>query len=453
MIFQTIEEIDQNLGEVLNLSGEEVSIKDEGKLREFGIDFLIYSAILSDEPQVRHQCRVLIRKIARLVGVYSASIAPLYKAFGTGEVSGFTVPAMNVRTITYDIAREVFKKEIEHEASAFIFEISRTENKYTNQTQDDVTVCVLAGAVKEGYEGPVFLQGDHYQFDAKKYKEYPQGQIDEIELAVKDALMADFYNIDIDASTLVDLSLPTKSEQQKDNFEMTAVLTKFIRQMQPAGVNVAIGGEIGHIGDTNSDVEDFEAFMIGYLDQLHGEEIISKVSVQTGTTHGGIPNPDGTLASVNVDFGVLESIGKVAREKYGLGGPVQHGASTLPSEMFDKFPAVGAVEIHLATGFQNIIYDTMPQEMKEKLHAYCLEHFQEEREDGWTDEQLIYKSRKRAFAPFKKELWLLSEEDKNPIRKRLAEEFEMLFQKLNLKGTAHTVRRYIGKTELTTHNS
>ena len=452
MIFQNVNELDENLVGVVSLSDEDIEIKDQQKLLEFGIDYLIYSAVLSEDAQVRHLCRVYIRKLAKSLDVYSASIAPLYKAFGNGEVSGFTVPAMNVRTITYDFAREVFKKGIQHEASPFIFEVSRSENKYTLQTQDEVVVCILAAAIKEGYQGPVFLQGDHYQFDAKKFKEYPQGQIDEIELAVKDALSAGFYNIDIDASTLVDLSLPTKEEQQKDNFEMTATVTKFIRGMQPAGVHVAIGGEIGHIGDVNSDVDDFEAFMNGYLNLLGGDEDksqrISKVSVQTGTTHGGVPNADGTLADVKVDFGVLESIGKVSREKYGLGGPVQHGASTLPNEMFDKFPQCGTVEIHLATGFQNIIYDTMPSALRDKLYAYCKENFEEERIEGWSDEQLLYKTRKRAFGPHKKEMWLMSEEEKNPIRKALSDELEILFQKLNLKGTAHTVRKYIGNPAL-----
>lgn len=445
MIFQNVSELDNNLSSVVVMSDEDILVKNPQALKEFGIDHLIYSAVLSDDAQVRHLCRVYIRKLAKQLGVFSASIHELYKAFGKGEVEGFTVPAMNMRTITYDVAREVFKKALEHEASTFIFEVSRSENKYTEQTQDEITVCILAAAIKEGYEGPVFLQGDHYQFDEKKYKEYPQGQIDEIELAVKDALSAGFYNIDIDASTLVDLSLPTKDEQQKDNFEMTALLTKFIRSMQPAGITVAIGGEIGHIGDTNSDVEDFESFMKGYMEKVGDSEIISKVSVQTGTTHGGLPNPDGTLKEVNVDFEVLRSIGYVAREKFGLGGPVQHGASTLPKEMFDKFPECGTVEIHLATGFQNIIYDTMPQHLKDKLYAYCRENFENEREEGWTDEQLLYKTRKKAFGPHKKELWLMSEDEKNVVRKALAEEFEMLIQKLNLKGNAHTVRQYISE--------
>jgi len=447
MIFQSIGELEENLVGVVVLDDEEVTVKDESKLREFGIDYLIYSAVLSDDAQVRHLCRVYIRKLAKIFGVYSASIFPLYKAFGKGEVSGFTVPAMNVRALSYDFAREVFKKSSQHSAAAFIFELSRTEMKYTQQNQDELVCCVLAAAIKEGYDGPVFLQGDHYQFDIKKFREYPQGQIDEIELSIKDALAAGFCNIDIDASTLVDLTLPEKHDQQKDNFEMTALLTKFIRTMQPVGVTVAIGGEIGHIGDVNSDVSDFEAFMEGYMNELGATppEIISKVSVQTGTSHGGVPNADGTLADVKVDFEVLSSIGEVARTKYGMGGPVQHGASTLPNELFDKFPEAGTVEIHLATGFQNIIYDAMPEYMRNKLQEYAKVTFIEEKKEDWTDEQYLYKVRKKAFGPHKKDLWLLSEDEKNVIRKALSDELEILFQKLNIVGTAHTIRKYIGE--------
>lgn len=450
MIFQSLAELDQNLSDVVLMNDEDISIKDEGKLQEFGIDYLIYSAVLSDDSQVRHLSRVYIRKLARNLGIFPASIFPLYQAFGEGEVKGFTVPAMNTRAITYDFAREVFKKAIVHEASAFVFEISRSEMVYTMQNQDEVAVCVLAAAIKEGYRGPVFLQGDHYQFNTEKYKEYPQGQIDEIELSIKDALAASFYNIDIDASTLVDLSLPTKDEQQKENFEMTALLTKFIRSMQPAGITVAIGGEIGHIGDKNSDVEDFEAFMSGYLDKLSNDNlnIISKVSVQTGTSHGGVPNPDGTLKEVKVDFNVLKSIGEVAREKYHLAGPVQHGASTLPNEMFDKFPEAGTVEIHLATGFLSIIFDTVPEELRNKMYEYVTSSLQNEREEGWSDEQFLYKLRKKAVGPFKKEMWLMSETDKEVVRKKLSEQLEVLFQKLNIIGTAHTVREYIGEPTL-----
>ena len=58
------------------------------------------------------------------------------------------------------------------------------------------------------------------------------------------------------------------------------------------------------------------------------------------------------MAEVEVDFEVHERLGGVARE-YGLAGTVQHGASTLPDELFHRFREVETAEIHLATGFQN----------------------------------------------------------------------------------------------------
>lgn len=444
MIYQSVDELHDNLKDIVVLD-EDVTILDEGKLREWGIDHLIYAGVLSNDAQTRHLARVFIRKIAPHFNVYPAAIYELYKAFGEGKVHGFTTPAMNMRTMTYDVARVVFKNAVAHEAASFIFEISRSEMKYTNQDQDELAVCILAAAIKEGYEGPVFLQGDHYQFNSEKFKEYPQGQIDEIELSIKDALSAGFLNIDIDASTLVHLDKENLDDQQKDNYEMTAHLTKFIRSHQPTGKTVTIGGEIGHIGGVNSTVDDFEAFMSGYLGLIGNDLGISKVSVQTGTSHGGIPNADGTLSEVKVDFNVLKAIGEVAREKYGMGGPVQHGASTLPNELFDKFPQATTVEIHLATGFQNIIYDTMPSYLKDKLYEYVNNNLQNEREEGWSDDQFVYKLRKKALGPHKKDLWLISEPEKDVIREKLSAEIDLLFQKLNIAGTSHTIRQFVGE--------
>lgn len=447
MIFKSSDELHINLDSIISLNENSIQIHDKEKLLEYGIDYLIYSAVLSEDAQTRHLARVYIRKIAPEFNVFPASLFTIYEAMGKGEVSGFTIPAMNVRTLTYDFAREVFKKAIQHDASSFIFEISRTEMKYTKQDQDEVAVCVLAAAIKEGYSGPVFLQGDHYQFNKKKFDEYSQGQIDEIELEVKTAIAAGFYNIDIDASTLVDLSKPSKDEQQIDNYQMTSVLTKFVRKMQPSGLTITIGGEIGHIGDVNSDVEDFEAFMNGYLENLKPDnlKIISKVAVQTGTSHGGVVNPDGTLKVMDVDFEVLNSIGKAAKEKYQIAGTVQHGASTLPLELFDKFPQNNTAEIHLATGFQNIIYDNIPSDLREKLYEYIRNNLNAEREEGMEEAQFIYKARKKAFGPHKKDFWLLSENDKKNIRDKLAEYLELAFIKLNIVGTSHTVRNYIGE--------
>jgi len=448
MIFQNLDELHRELDAVVIVEENEIFVHDEAKVRELAIDNLVYSAVLSDDAQVKHMCRVYIRKLAKKMGAISSSIHPLYEAFGKGEVHGFTVPAFNMRAMTYDVAREIFKKAVEIEAGSFFFEIARSEMGYTFQNQDEVTVVVLAAAIKEGFVGPVFLQGDHFQFKEELFRTNPQAEIDNIQLCVKDALSAGFYNIDIDSSTLVDLKKENKDEQQKDNYEMTARMTKFIRSMQPSGVMVAIGGEIGHIGGVNSTIEDFEAFMDGYLKLIEPDGLkgISKVSVQTGTSHGGTINPDGTIKKADVDTGVLESIGKVAREKYGMGGAVQHGASTLPNEMFGEFPKVGTVEIHLATGLQNIVIDSLPQGLKDKMYEWVKTEGAKEREEGWTDEQFLYKIRKKAIGPFKKDMWLISEDEKEIIRAKLREELDVLFEKLNITGTAHTVRKYVGES-------
>src|SRR5258708_34746570 len=179
---------------------------------------------------------------------------------------------------------------------------------YTEEQTDEYAAAILAAAIKEDYQGPIFLQGDHFQFNAKKYKENPQQEIEAIKALTKEAISAQFYNIDIDASTLVDLSQENLTKQQEANYQMTALLTTYIRSLQPKDTMISIGGEIGHIGDRNSNIEDFKAFMKGYSTRIP-KDGISKVSVQTGTSHGGIPLPDGSIAKIQLDFNVLNTIG------------------------------------------------------------------------------------------------------------------------------------------------
>jgi fructose/tagatose bisphosphate aldolase len=231
---------------------------------------------------------------------------------------------------------------------------------------------------------------------------------------------------------------------------MTALLTKFIRDIESKlqRVNdspISIGGEIGHIGGKNSTPEEFEAFMQGYIPLIKKNNLtgISKVSVQTGTSHGGTILPDGSIQQVDLDFSVLKSISEVARNKYHIGGSVQHGASTLPNELFNHFPLSNTLEIHLATGFQNIVYDTIPHELKEEMFEWVRENCQDERKDTWNNEQFIYKCRKKALGPFKKQLWHLSESDKKPILDNLNRQLQFLFEKLNIYNTRSVVEKYL----------
>ncbi|MGH7245925.1 MAG: class II fructose-bisphosphate aldolase, partial [Candidatus Levyibacteriota bacterium] len=211
-------------------------ITNPEKLRSSVIDELVYTSVFSENEDVRRETRSAIRSLAKQAGVISSSIYGLYQAIGEGKAkSTFTVPAFNIRALTYDSACIIFQLAKEHEASAFVFEIARSEIDYTMQEPDEYATSVLAAAIKEGYVGPVFLQGDHYQFSARKFKENKDEEIEKIKQLIKKSIAADFLNIDIDASTLVDLEKENLSEQQQNNSEMTAILTKYIREIQPQG--------------------------------------------------------------------------------------------------------------------------------------------------------------------------------------------------------------------------
>src|SRR5439155_24262544 len=239
-------------------------------------------------------------------------------------------------------------------------------------------------------------------------------ELDAVRALIKEEIAAGFYNIDIDTSTLVDLSKATLEEQQAINVELAADFTAFIRRHETPGVTVSVGGEIGEVGGKNSDVHELRAFMNGYIAALRkrGPSLtgISKISVQTGTAHGGFVNADGTVRTdVKIDLKALEELSRVARTEYGLAGAVQHGASTLPPEAFDAFPRVGACEIHLATDFQNMVYEhpQFPADLKAEMYAWIREHAIEERKPKDTEEQFIYKARKKAIGPFKRRMWSL----------------------------------------------
>ena len=402
-------------------------------------------ALTSDVAEKKKIAKTIL-EIGYENGVYPWSINDLYLARGRGEIGGFSVPAMNLRTMTFDLARAIFRAAKKINAGAFIFEIAKSEMGYTDQIPAEYTSMCIAAAVAEGYKGPVFVQGDHFQLKVANYLEDPKKELEGVKLLISEAIRAGYYNIDIDSSTLVDLSKPTKKEQQFNNYHVCGELTKFIRQIQPDGLEVSVGGEIGEVGKQNSTPEELDAFMEGFK-EVAGNKVegISKISIQTGTSHGGVVLADGSVAEVKLDFDTLKSLSQIARDKYGMAGAVQHGASTLPNDAFGKFPEVETAEVHLATQFQNMIYDNeaFPADLKKKIYDWINKNMQAEKKEGETEEQFIYKSRKKALGPFKKDILTLPEDVKKKIIDKLEKEFEFLFNKLNIKDTKKLVDQYL----------
>ncbi|MGI8546443.1 MAG: class II fructose-bisphosphate aldolase [Gemmatimonadaceae bacterium] len=414
------------------------------------IDALVRKAVFGTDEE-RDDARWLIWEIAQSVGIRPASIHDLYVARGKGAYKDVTVPAINVRGMAYDTARAVIRTANKLNAGAFVLEIARSEIAYTDQRPAEYATVMLAAAIREGFRGPLFIQGDHFQISGKKFATNPEQEAGAVKQLAREAVAAGFYNIDIDTSTLVDLSQPVLEAQQRVNVEQCADIARFIRDLQPAGIIISLGGEIGEVGTENSTPEELRAYMDGFNSLFQrtspGTDGLSKVSVQSGTSHGGIVLPDGSIKDVKIDFNTLEKLSEIARDEYGLAGAVQHGASTLPDELFHKFPPTGTCEIHLATNFQNMLYDHMPDALRQEIYAWLDENEKGERKPTDTDEQFYYKTRKKALGPFKQKMWDMPDDVKAKLARTYDDKFEFLFKQLNIGDTKDLVARYVNARE------
>ena len=253
-------------------------------------------------------------------GAPSASIHELYMARGRGEVGGFTVPAINLRTQVFEMAAASSARRSRARVGAVIMELARSEQEYTFQRPGEFITNVLAGALASGWHGPVFVQGDHYQFNAKKYAADPAAVTEGLRKLTREAWP---WATATSTSTPRRWSIsrkPSVDEQQRTNYARAAELTALIRQHGAGGPDDqrrrrdrrGRQGELDRAG---------AAGLPGWLPgrarpawPARRAIGVSKVSVQTGTSHGGIPLPDGSVAPVKLDFGTLERLGAVARQ-------------------------------------------------------------------------------------------------------------------------------------------
>jgi fructose/tagatose bisphosphate aldolase len=430
----------------LQVEGTIVKVVDAAKLRATVGKLVEVSALGADKAQ--GWARYLVRAAALELGIVPASIHELYLARGRGDAPmTWTTPAFNLRILSYHAARAMFRAAQKIDGAAFIFEIARSEMGYTAQRPAEYATNILAAAIAEGYTGPVFMQGDHFQVSAKRFANNPQSEVNAVKALIVEALSAGFYNIDIDTSTLVDLSKATVPEQQALNYQISAELGAYVRENEPDGIITSIGGEIGEVGGYNTTEAELRAYMEGYQAELKrlapGEPGLSKISIQTGTSHGGTVLADGTIAAVNIDFATLKNLSIIGRNEYGLGGTVQHGASTLPEENFNQFVLHEAIEVHLATNFQNMFYDLAPEGLRAEMYTWLDKNNANDRKPDMTDEQFYYKTRKNAIGPFKPQQYAMSADEKDKICSAWEAQFGRLFNLLGVAGTRKYVEQFV----------
>lgn len=403
----------------------------------------------------------VINQAAQQLGVKLNSPNALYTAVAEGKVTQkFAMPAVNIRANALDTARALFAAAIETN-SVPILEIARSEIGYTNQKPREYAAVTQAAAILEGYKGPLFLQGDHIQLKAAEVRK--GGESAEKERGAHSTLIMDllaygFGAIDIDMSPLEmrDKTELTHDEQQKPNYQATAAKVLEVRMLERGlglPYTVLLGGETGEVGKKNTSPEDIAAYAAGLaqeLARLQTEtgltlEGIRKIAVATGTSHGGVRLPDGSVAQVKIDFDVLEQAKQVAMQ-YGMAGPVQHGASTLPDSAFSLFVEKGAVEVHLATGFQDILFATAISQFP-KLQGAMERFLVDKNLKDWKPEtpfaRFFAEARKNVTGPFKYETWTMPDEARGAAADALYAKFVFLLGALGVKDTREIVDQYV----------
>ena len=376
-------------------------------------------------------------------GLYPASIATVYQALGKGELAPMTVPAFNVRGLTYPLARAIWRAAMQANCGPIIFELAPSESTGCDQTFEEYAALVMAAAFKEGYRGPVFLQGDHFSLDSAD-------DLKQLEELARQVIESGFYQIDIDGSHLFDQKAENLNGFHAPNAQITGKLIKSIRDMQPRDVHIALGGEVGEIGGRNTSVDDLVAFHAELQNQLpETTPDLDKISAQTGTTHSGIVLPDGTTGRMSVDFDLISALSRQARQ-FGWSGMVQHGASTLRFEDLAHLPQAGVIEVHLATQIQNILFDhpAFPLELRDQMKrelvtaARSAEGDQLDKSEDLSEAQRFYQARWAAWGIYKTELWQLPPEVIAQVSDSLSNWVTAIFQALQVNNRSQVLSDY-----------
>ena len=123
------------------------------------MDALVRDAVFG-ATDTKERARWLIWEIGQHAGVRPASIHDLYLARGRGEVPPFTTPAMNVRVLSYDTGRAIFRAAKRLDVGALICEIARSEIAYTDQRPAEYVAVMTAAALLTRITKPTDAQID-----------------------------------------------------------------------------------------------------------------------------------------------------------------------------------------------------------------------------------------------------------------------------------------------------
>ena len=226
-----------------------------------------------------------------------------------------------------------------------IFELARSEMGYTDQRPAEYAACVLGAAIAEGYQGPVFIQGDHFQISAKKYASKPRSEVK----AVRDSSGGHRRRVLQHRHRHLDSGRPEQADDPRAAGSQLRAVRRIDRPCTIAGAegrrrlrrrrDRRSGRPQQHRART--------AGLHGRLQPVAGQlDPQGRRPVQDQHPDRHVPwRGRPTRRHDRQGQGGLRDPQPAVEDRakqYAMGGAVQHGASTLPEEAFSKFSEAGA---------------------------------------------------------------------------------------------------------------
>ena len=363
----------------------------------------------------REAARWLLWEIGQAVGVAAILHRTDLLRAGAGRVRRVHGPAINVRMMAYDTARAIFRAAKAREAGAILLEIARSEIAYTDQRPAEyVSVMIGGGAARRATSSRSSSRAITARSTPRSTRPIPRPEVDEVKKLIAEEIGAGFYNIDVDTSTLVDLSRPTLLEQQRLNFEHAAEITA-LHPGARAGGDLGLGRRRDRRGGPQEQHGGGAPRVHGGLHRRAASgtadlEGISKISVQTGTSHGGVVLPDGSIAQGQARprraGGALQGGARGVRDVRGGAARRQHAAAGCVRHISPGWRRRRSTWRPTSRAWSSTIRRCRPSSAQ-RMYDWLDGNAQSERKDGDTPEQFYYKARKKAIGPFKREVWSL----------------------------------------------
>ena len=430
-------ELSDTIKGCLQVKSGQVNIIDQNIACGTLTDRLIYNAVFHPDIQIKGTSRWLIKAIAQASQIFPASLNGVLDFSKQQGNMRLSIPVFQLPGFSYTMARAIFRAARENNARAFIFEMDSNQISHANQTLGEYSTIVAAAAVREGFKGPIFIQGNHILAHKRDFQQNPNQEKECLKKSINNAINCGFFNLWLDT---FQVALPTQMGTKK-NLNSIALLyaeiTDSVRTLEPQGLDISLGCKLNPFQELCLEEQDIKEFMEYFQTTLQslnpGAKGISKLGFSPESNSSTPKQINQPHELEYLDPNTLIRLSKYANEKYGLVTRLNLKPSDISQNTLKRFSGIGNAELKIQLEYQALIIDhhDFPSEFKGELNFNFPNRVEEEK----IRSPISHK----AFGIFKEKFWTLPEPLQQDISKELETTVSSLFKTLQIGNTQEWV--------------